>query len=231
MVPFVNGSQDDMSTGMMQTDRPAAEPTTPERHLRADAQRNRDRVLEAAATLMATQGVDVSIDEIAELADVGVGTLYRNFPNKGALFEALLKARMSPLVAAARDAADADDPGDAFVTFVRRLSAEFADFKALADAMAASGVDFSAAKHEIATELIGAVGQLLEQAQRAGRIRPDVTIADVSAMMAGLGHTDPTFMDASQRSRCVALVCDSLLLDARSVLPHNAPAPPSSPRA
>ena len=231
MVPFVNGSQDDMSTGMMQTDRREADPTTAERHLRADAQRNRDRVLEAAATLMASQGVDVSIDEIAELAGVGVGTLYRNFPNKGALFEALLKARITPLVAAAREAADADDAGDAFVTFVRRLSAEFADFKALADAMAAAGVDFSVAKHEISTELIGAVGELLARAQRAGRVRPDVTIADVSAMMAGLGHTDPQFMDASQRSRCVALVCDSLLLDARCVLPQVAPTSPSSVRA
>ena len=53
------------------------------RHLRADAQRNRERILEAATTLMATHGIDVSIDAIAELAQVGVGTLYRNFPDQG----------------------------------------------------------------------------------------------------------------------------------------------------
>ena len=86
---------------------------------------------------MATHGIDVPIDEIAALAQVGVGTVYRNFPTKGALFEALLMARMQPLVVAARSARRSDDPGDAFVTFVRRLSDEFADFKALADAMAA----------------------------------------------------------------------------------------------
>jgi AcrR family transcriptional regulator len=209
-----------MSMGMTGGEELEAEPRAAERHLRADAQRNRERILEAATTLMATQGIDVPIDDIAQLAQVGVGTLYRNFPTKGALFEALLMARISPLVAAARSAADSDDPGDAFVTFVRELCDEFADFKALADAMAASGVDLTATKHEISGDLIAAVSTLLQRAQEAGRIRPDVNITDVSAMMAGLSHADPSFMDPSQRKRCVALVCDSLLVDARSVLPH-----------
>jgi AcrR family transcriptional regulator len=208
-----------MSMGKTGGEKVEAVPQASERHLRADAQRNRARILEAATTLMATHGIDVPIDEIAQLAQVGVGTVYRNFPTKGALFEALLMARISPLVAAARSAADADDAGDAFVTFVRRLCDEFADFKALADAMADSGIDLSVAKHEISGDLIAAVSKLLQRAQDAGRIRPDVTITDVSAMMAGLSHTDPSFMDPSQRKRCVALVCDSLLVDARSVLP------------
>jgi len=196
--------------------------------MRADAVRNRERILEAATTLMAIHGIDVPIDEIAELAQVGVGTMYRNFPTKGALFEALLLARITPLVAAARTAAAADEPGEAFVTFVRNLCDEFADFKALADAMVASGVDLSATKNQISGELIEAVSLLLERAQVSGRIRPDVTIGDVSAMMAGLSHADPMLMDPSQRKRCVALVCDSLLVGARSVLPQCA-LDPSSP--
>jgi AcrR family transcriptional regulator len=196
-----------------------AAPAESERHLRADAQRNRDRVLEAANTLLATRGVDVSVDEIAHRAQVGVGTVYRNFPTKEALLEALLAARIAPLVVAAREAAEADDPGDAFVMFVRRLSDEFANFKALAEAMAESGVDLDVAKREIGADLMVAVGALFARAQEAGRVRPDVTIADVSAMMMGLGHADPAFMDPAQRSRCVALVCDSLLVGARSVLP------------
>jgi len=193
--------------------------------MRADAVRNRERILEAATTLMAIHGIDVPIDEIAELAQVGVGTVYRNFPTKGALFEALLLARITPLVAAARTAAAADEPGEAFVAFVRNLCDEFADFKALADAMVASGVDLSAAKNQISGDLIDAVTQLLERAQGSGRIRPDVTISDVSAMMAGLSHADPMLMDSSQRKRCVALVCDSLLVGARSVLPKCALSP------
>src|ERR1700693_5409369 len=157
-----------MSMGMTGGEELEAVPQASERHLRADAQRNRERILEAATTLMATQGIDVPIDEIAQLAQVGVGTVYRNFPTKGALFEALLMARISPLVAAARSAAAADDPGEAFVTFVRQLCDEFADFKALADAMAPSGVDLSATKQEISGDLIGAVTELLQRAQQAG---------------------------------------------------------------
>jgi AcrR family transcriptional regulator len=196
-----------------------AEPHASERHFRADAQRNRERVLEAANALLATRGVDVSVDEIAQRAQVGVGTLYRNFPTKQALLEALLVARIEPLVVAAREAAGAEDPGEAFVGFVRHLSDEFADFKALADAMVASGIDIDVAKKEASAELFAAIGELFEQAQRAGRIRPDVNLSDVAAMMSGLGHADPAFMDQGQRSRCVALICDSLLVDARSVLP------------
>jgi AcrR family transcriptional regulator len=219
-----------MSTATTGREQPEAAPQASERHLRADAQRNRERILEAATGLMATHGIDVPIDEIARLAQVGVGTVYRNFPTKGALFEALLMARIAPLVAAARSAATADDPGDAFVTFVRQVSDEFADFRALADAMAESGVDLSAAKQHISGDLIVAVEELLRRAQAAGRVRPDVTISDVSAMMAGLSHADPSFMDPPQRQRCVALVCDSLLVGARSVLPHCDLAPSSSIR-
>jgi AcrR family transcriptional regulator len=210
-----------MSTARAGEGRVDTEPLDAERHLRADAQRNRERVLDAAGTLLATRGVDVSVDEIAHLAQVGVGTLYRNFPTKGALLEALLEARITPLIAEARASASADDPGEAFVSFVRRMSEEFANFKALADAMVASGVDIDVAKREISAELFVAVGVLFQRAQDAGCVRPDVTLNDVSAMMMGLGHADPTFMDPSQRARCVALVCDSLLVGARSVLPKR----------
>jgi AcrR family transcriptional regulator len=211
-----------MSTGTTEREEGDAAPMGSERHMRADAVRNRERILEAATTLMAIHGIDVPIDDIADLAQVGVGTVYRNFPTKGALFEALLLARITPLVAAARTAAAADEPGEAFVAFVRNLCDEFADFKALADAMVESGVDLSATKSQISGELIDAVSLLLERAQVSGRIRPDVNISDVSAMMAGLSHADPMFMDPSQRKRCVALVCDSLLVGARSVLPQCA---------
>ena len=187
--------------------------------LRADARRNRERVLQAAAELLASRSVDASIDEIAALAGVGVGTVYRNFPTKEALFRALLEERMRPLIAAAEAAAGAEDPGDGFVGFVRRVSDEFGDYKAMADAMAASGFDLDTAKREVSASLFEAMSALFERAQRAGRVRPDVSFSDVCAMMIGLGHADPSIMDGAQRSRCVALVCDSLLVDARSVLP------------
>jgi AcrR family transcriptional regulator len=189
------------------------------RPLRADAQRNRERILQAADEMFAAHGVDASIDDIANRAGVGVGTLYRNFPTKEALLQALFVARMQPLITAARDAADAEDPGEAFVAFLRRLGDEFVNFKALAEVMASSGMDLSA-KAEAAADLLQAGDALLRRAQQAGDVRPDVGIADVAALMSGLGYTDPSVTPA-QRSRCVALACDSLLTRARSVLPHR----------
>jgi AcrR family transcriptional regulator len=201
----------------------AADATATGRHLRADARRNRDRILQAADALVAVQGIEASIDDIAAAAGVGVGTMYRNFPTKEALLEALLVARMEPLLAAARTAADSDDPGEAFVAFVRRVSDEVVNLHALAEAMVSEGIDFSATKQKVSAELGSAVEILLQRAQQAGRVRPDVGVADLSAMMGGLAHADPSLMDPSQRSRCVALVCDSLLLDARSLLPRKTP--------
>jgi AcrR family transcriptional regulator len=192
-----------------------------ERRLRADAQRNRERVLRAADEMVAMHGVDASIDEIAARAGVGVGTVYRNFPTKEALLQALLVARLEPLTSAARAAAEAEDPGEAFIGFLARLSDEFANFKALVEAIESSGIDLPAAKQEVSGDLLRAVDVLLGRAQQTGRVRPDVSITDVVALMAGLGHADPSLMNPSQRSRCVALVCDSLLVDARAVLPRS----------
>jgi AcrR family transcriptional regulator len=189
------------------------------RPLRADAQRNRERILAAADEMFAAHGVDASIDEIASRAGVGVGTLYRNFPTKEALLQALFVARMQPLITAARGAAEAEDPGEAFVAFMRRLGDEFVNFKALAEVMASSGMDLSA-KAEASADLLQAGDALLRRAQQAGDVRPDVGIADVAALMTGLGYADSS-VTPTQRSRCLALACDSLLVRARSLLPHR----------
>jgi AcrR family transcriptional regulator len=198
----------------------AAAESSPGRPLRADAQRNRERILLAADEMFAAHGVDASIDEIASRAEVGVGTLYRNFPTKEALLQALFVARMQPLITAAREAAEADDPGEAFVAFMRRLGDEFVKFKALAEVMASSGMDLSA-KAEASSALLQAGEALLRRAQQAGDVRPDVSIADVAALMTGLGYADSS-VTPTQRSRCMALACDSLLMRARSLLPHRA---------
>src|SRR3984893_8499556 len=126
MVPFVKTGQGrSMSTGITESERHDTVPVASERHLRADAQRNRERIVDAATTLMATHGIDVPIDEVAQLAHVGVGTVYRNFPTKGALFEALLMARISPLVAAAPAAAAGEEHGGAFAPLIRPMCREF----------------------------------------------------------------------------------------------------------
>src|SRR5665213_269056 len=91
------------------------------RPLRADAQRNRARVLEAAEKVFAAEGISVPVDIIAEKAGVGVGTLYRHFPTKEKLFEAILIGRIMEIAADARSRLNSDDAGSAFFRFLEHL--------------------------------------------------------------------------------------------------------------
>jgi len=196
----------------------AAEVEGVERKLRADAQRNRASILESAEAEFRAHGVDASMDEIAHRAGVGVGTVYRNFPTKEALLQAIVASRLTPLLDAAREAADAQDAGEAFFAFLRLLSDESAAFKALADRMAASGFDLTATKKDVMRELLGAIGELLTRAQRAGRVRSDVSIDDVQMLMSGLVQAGYAAPDPSMQTRCLALVCDALGTDVHTPL-------------
>src|SRR5258708_18894950 len=112
---------------------------------RADARRNRTRVLQAAQQAFATEGLAVPLDEIARLAGVGAGTVYRHFPTKEALFEAVLVDRLEGLVEDARAARGAADAGQAFYAFVTHLVSHANTKKDLADALAGAGGDLPTA--------------------------------------------------------------------------------------
>ncbi len=90
--------------------------------MRADALKNRERILEAAETTFASLGLSVPIDVVAQRAGVGVGTLYRHFPTKEALFEAIVTTRLEDLLDETKTRCDASDPGDAFFVFLRRFA-------------------------------------------------------------------------------------------------------------
>src|SRR5215467_9547609 len=93
----------------------------PARKLRADAARNRTRVLEVAYDTFAAEGLSVPIDEIARRAGVGAGTVYRHFPTKDSLFQAIVLTRHERMTAQARQLASARDPGAAFLDFLAAL--------------------------------------------------------------------------------------------------------------
>ncbi len=149
--------------------------------LRADARRNRELVVAAARDLLAEDGIAVSFDAIARAAGVGVGTVYRHFPDRCALFEAVVLDRIVAFVTDAREAADSADPGAAFLGFFGRFVRQVALNQALCDAMD-GGV---AVPEQLRAEFVAALGDLLRHAQDAGRIRPDLSVADVLDLVIG----------------------------------------------
>lgn len=150
----------------------------PDRPLRADAQRNREKVLRAATEAFAASGYGVPLDEIAALAGVGPGTVYRHFPTKEALFEAVVTARVESLVGDARARADATDPGQAFFAFLARIGREAAAKRDLPDAITITG--------PLQENLFAAIDVLLHRAQQAGAVRTDISTADLIVLVKGL---------------------------------------------
>jgi AcrR family transcriptional regulator len=141
--------------------------------LRADAQRNLDRLLDVAGECFAERGLDVSVDEIARQAGVGHGTVFRNFPSKDALVVAVLNQRMSELANVARAALAEQDAWEGFAGFFRHIAAVYAENLALI-----GGLERCAGSAEKG-ELGRAVEELVQRGQRAGVLRPDVTAEDV----------------------------------------------------
>lgn len=156
-----------------------------ERPLRADARRNRLRVLEAAAEAFAAEGPAVPLDEIARRAGVGAGTVYRHFPTKEELLAAVLVARMETMLAEVRGALAEPDPGPAFYRFFVTMTLEAQDKMDIAEALTSHGVDIRAATGEIAALLRDALADLLRRAQAAGAVRDDVNVADLHALVIG----------------------------------------------
>jgi AcrR family transcriptional regulator len=153
--------------------------------LRADARRNRELILAAADAAFADEGVAVPVDEIARRAGVGTGTLYRHFPTKEALFEAVLVAHMESLARYGQELAGSDPPDEALFEFVGRLASEAASKRNLIDALSGAGVDIHATSYECKATLEDAFQILLGRAQDAGLVRKDVQPAEVMGLVMG----------------------------------------------
>jgi len=191
----------------------AVKTTSPEaaKNLRADAQRNRARVLEAAEELFGSDGLAVPIDDIAERAGVGIGTVYRHFPTKEALFEAIVVSHFERLVADARNLSTSHDPAEALFDLIARIVAEAVSKRDLADALAGAGIDFKATASGFKHDLGLAVGELLVRAQRAGTVRTDVHVEDVMGLIAGACMATERYGgNSGSPARMLEVVCDGL---------------------
>lgn len=180
-----------------------------ERPLRADARRNRERVLAAAEEAFALEGPGVPLDEIARRAGVGAGTVHRHFPTKEALLEAVLLGRVEGMLAEAGEALAEADPGPAFFAYFRTMVDYAQDKMDLADALSRQGIDVRAATREAGTALKEALGELLRRAQEAGAVRTDVTVEDLHALVVG-AVTAAKAVPPEDAPRVTAIVCDGL---------------------
>jgi AcrR family transcriptional regulator len=174
----------------------------PVRPLRADARRNRDKILAAARDAFAASGYGVPLDEIAALAGVGPGTVYRHFPTKEALFEAVVTARVENLISDAQTRADAADAGPAFFGFLRRLAAEAVAKRDLPDAIAIAG--------SLPQDLFAALDVLLRHAQAAGAVRADISTAELIVLLKSLIRSIQDASGSVMSDRILAVVADGL---------------------
>lgn len=154
--------------------------------LRKDAERNRGRIIEAARELCATRGLEASLNEVAHHAGLGVGTVYRRFPTKEALFEAIFQDGIDQLIALAEAALEVEDSWEGFAWFVMQmaeLTATDRGLREIAFSRAYCGGGVDAAR----TRLHPAVSAVVERAKRDGHLRPDVSATDMPlcALMAG----------------------------------------------
>ncbi len=181
------------------------------RPLRADAVRNRQRVLEAARETFAELGVDAPLDEIARRAGVGPGTVHRHFPTKEALYEAALLANHEEMSSRAHHLSAAREPGDAFFTFFAETVDRGMANRGLADALSRAGVDLGPAGEAAGKRFMGAIESLVPAAQKAGAVRRDVKAPDVKAVLVGvIAAATSMGLDARARDRLIAIATDGL---------------------
>jgi len=168
--------------------------------LRADARRNLERVLDAAQEVFVASGPDASIDEIARLAGVGHGTVFRRFPTKDDLMFAVIARHVEEMCGLAREALDADDPGQAFFDFVWRLAELNMSTPGLHRCVVHCGNKPGAA------ELEKLADRIVSRAQRAGAVRRDVKAEDVRVLVrSALTNAPP-----GQWRRYLGVVLDGL---------------------
>jgi AcrR family transcriptional regulator len=191
-----------------------------EKPLRADARRNREKVLAAARAVFSEQGVDAQMDDVARRADVGVGTVYRHFPTKDALLMALTDELFDVIAAHARELLSHEDPWEAFKDALWFGASKTAGDRAFSEILGAQ----KNARDRCAGEddLVVTVGELMRRCIETGKMRPDVVIDDIPLVMCGVGSASaiPHPTPDSWR-RHLGIVLDGLRAEAASAPLHR----------
>ena len=193
-----------------------------DRPLRADAERNRQRILAAASMVFAERGLGVSLDDIAAAAGVGVGTVYRRFPDKEALIDALFEKKMEQVREAAEAALALEDPWECFVAFMRTVCASHAKDKGLKEAMLSG--DRGRERVQAAKAMMAPIGAaVLRRAQDAGVVRDDLRTFDMPMLHMAIADLAEKTREVAPAywERMLTVVLDGLAVrrDAPSPLP------------
>jgi AcrR family transcriptional regulator len=187
-------------------------PGTAERPMRADAQRNYAKLLSAASEAFLESGADdVSLEEIARRAGVGIGTLYRHFPTRQALLEAVYLGQVEALRARADELLDSASPGDALAAWLRTLVSFSSTKRTLTAAMVAT-LDKDSELISRCSKLIRDAGDsLIARCKQAGVVRADVNSTDVVRLVHGISMvSELASSEPGQADRMLALVLDGL---------------------
>ncbi len=179
------------------------------RRMRVDAQRNLDSLLEAATAVFGTSGVDAPAKEIADLAGVGVGTLYRHFPQRSDLVKAVFRREVDACADAAPAMAAAYEPGEALTRWLHRYTEFLATKRGLATALHSGDPAFAALPGYFLQRFGPTLGSLLDAATAGGEIRADVSATDLLHAVANLCLPVPE-EGAAYSQRMVALLMDGL---------------------
>lgn len=183
--------------------------TTPEppRQARADAVRNRERIMEAARQQITENGPDVGMNVIAAAAGVAVGTLYRNFPSKAELINAVVQEHAEGIVADLEATAERVGQGAPVLPELRGVSERYLDSAARNHAVKAAAQALGADYGPTETRAYAAMGRLITMGRERGVLRADVTLDDFILLVA----TAPTHLPAAARGRWLTIYLDGLV--------------------
>ncbi|PJI91021.1 TetR/AcrR family transcriptional regulator [Luteimicrobium subarcticum] len=181
------------------------------RPLRADAARNRAKLVAAATEVFGEQGAEASLEEIARRAGVGVGTLYRNFPTRACLIEQVYRESVEDIVSRGAAMRGSREPFEALATWLDQFVAYVARKKGMAAAMRdAMGPESEDVFREQSGRMMGVAGELLGDAQRAGVVRPDVDAFDIMRSVSGMCLAAAAAHDPDSTKRVLRLVLDGM---------------------
>jgi len=186
-----------------------------DRRVRADAQRNIDTLLQTAVAVFATSGVDAPVREIAEKAGVGVGTIYRHFPQRSDLIAAVFRREIDACAEAVPVLAAEHEPDEALSRWIQRYVDFIAAKRGLAEALHCGDPAVDTLTAYFKQRLEPALGTLLESAASAGQVRPDIAAEDLLTAVASL-CMHPYAQGPQHARRMVSLLVDGLRYGASS---------------